>query len=108
MLLPAPGYFAAKLQTVQRKKMTVVSHIFYTFHLPFYFIHGNRLTIGFKLFRRVSTTLWRQYGISSEEFLIALGVLRMVKLFGWEHKMSESIKQKREEELVWIWKDKVK
>ena len=28
MLLPAPGYFAAKLQTVQRKKMTVVSRIF--------------------------------------------------------------------------------
>jgi hypothetical protein len=27
LLLPAPGYFAAKLQTVQRKKMTVVSNI---------------------------------------------------------------------------------
>ena len=40
--------------------------------------------------------------------LIALGVLRMIKLFGWEHKMSEAIKQKRDEELVWIWKDKVK
>ena len=44
----------------------------------------------------------------SEVFLIALGVIRMVKLFGWEHKMSETIKEKREEELVWIWKDKVK
>ena len=43
----------------------------------------------------------------SEVFLIALGVIRMVKLFGWEHKMSETIKEKREEELVWIWKDKV-
>ena len=32
----------------------------------------------------------------------------MVKLFGWEHKMSEAIKGKRDEELVWIWKDKVK
>ena len=52
--------------------------------------------------------LWRQYGILSEEFFIALGVLRMIKLFGWEHKMSEAIKQKRDEELVWIWKDKVK
>jgi hypothetical protein len=65
------------------------------------------LTLGFKLFRRVSTLL-RQYGISFEEFVIALGVLRMIKLFGWEHKMSEAIKQKRDEELVWIWKDKVK
>ena len=63
--------------------------------------------LGFKLFRKVST-LWRQYRISSKEFLVALGVLRMIKLFGWEHKMSEAIKQKRDEELVWIWKDKVK
>jgi hypothetical protein len=36
-----------------------------------------------------------------------MGVLRMVKLFGWEHKMSETIKRKRNEELIWIWKDKV-
>ena len=31
----------------------------------------------------------------------------MVKLFGWEKKMSASLKEKREEELEWIWKDKV-
>jgi hypothetical protein len=31
----------------------------------------------------------------------------MVKLFGWEKKMSASLKEKREEELTWIWKDKV-
>jgi hypothetical protein len=31
----------------------------------------------------------------------------MVKLFGWEQKMSQSIREKRDEELVWIWKDKV-
>jgi hypothetical protein len=34
LLLPAPGYFAAKLQTVQRKKMGVVSHIFLCFSPP--------------------------------------------------------------------------
>ena len=78
-----------------------------TFHLPFSLKHGYRLMLGSKRFLRVST-LWRQYRISSEEFPIALGVLRMIKLFGWEHKMSETIKQKRDEELVWIWKDKVK
>jgi ABC-type multidrug transport system fused ATPase/permease subunit len=71
LLLPAPGYLAAKLQTVQRKKMTVIDD-------------------------RVQT------------ITEVLGVLRMVKLFGWEHKMSETIKEKRDEELVWIWKDKVK
>ena len=32
----------------------------------------------------------------------------MVKLFGWEKKMSATLKDKREEELSWIWKDKVR
>ncbi|KAF8157953.1 multidrug resistance-associated ABC transporter [Crassisporium funariophilum] len=36
-----------------------------------------------------------------------VGVLRMIKLFGWEQKMSKSLKVKRDEELAWIWKDKV-
>ena len=31
-----------------------------------------------------------------------LGVLRMVKLFGWENKMSERLATKREDELHWI------
>ena len=37
-----------------------------------------------------------------------MGVLRMVKLFGWEREMGKTIGRKREEELVWIWKDKVR
>ncbi|PPQ81919.1 hypothetical protein CVT24_010441 [Panaeolus cyanescens] len=37
----------------------------------------------------------------------AVGVLRMIKLFGWEKKMSRSLNDKREEELVWVWKSKV-
>ncbi|KAF8885695.1 multidrug resistance-associated ABC transporter [Gymnopilus junonius] len=36
-----------------------------------------------------------------------VGVLRMIKLFGWETKMANTIKEKREDELKWIWKDKV-
>jgi len=31
----------------------------------------------------------------------------MVKLFGWERKMSKNLKGKREEELSWLMKDKV-
>ena len=61
LLLPAPGYFAAKLQTVQRKKMTVVSLLHFSTlstACSLYLIHGNRLMLGFKLFRRVSS-LWR-------------------------------------------------
>ncbi|KAF9533202.1 hypothetical protein CPB83DRAFT_846042 [Crepidotus variabilis] len=37
----------------------------------------------------------------------AVGVLRMIKLFGWEGKMTKRIEQKREEELSWLWKVKV-
>ncbi|KAF4617299.1 hypothetical protein D9613_006273 [Agrocybe pediades] len=36
-----------------------------------------------------------------------VGVLRMVKLFGWEKKMTETLGEKRNEELKWIWKDKM-
>ena len=32
----------------------------------------------------------------------------MIKLFGWEKKMSDNLKEKREEELTWLWKDKVR
>ncbi|KAH7915135.1 hypothetical protein BJ138DRAFT_1170143 [Hygrophoropsis aurantiaca] len=37
----------------------------------------------------------------------ALGVLRMIKFFGWEKRMNNKIKEKREEELSWIFKGNV-
>ncbi|KDR82358.1 hypothetical protein GALMADRAFT_237629 [Galerina marginata CBS 339.88] len=37
----------------------------------------------------------------------AVGILRMIKLFGWEKKMSERLHQTREDELKWIWKLKL-
>ncbi|KDR83059.1 hypothetical protein GALMADRAFT_238853 [Galerina marginata CBS 339.88] len=33
----------------------------------------------------------------------AIGVIRMIKLFGWGNKMSNRIGEQREEELHWIW-----
>ncbi len=36
-----------------------------------------------------------------------MNVVRMIKLFGWEKKMEEKIVEKREEELVWLWKRQV-
>ncbi|KAF9564162.1 P-loop containing nucleoside triphosphate hydrolase protein [Agrocybe pediades] len=36
----------------------------------------------------------------------AVGVLRMIKMFGWEGKMSKQLAEKREEELAWLWKTK--
>ncbi|PPQ73481.1 hypothetical protein CVT26_010183 [Gymnopilus dilepis] len=35
-----------------------------------------------------------------------IGVIRMIKLFGWERKMSDTLKEKREDELAWVWKEK--
>jgi len=32
----------------------------------------------------------------------AMNVIRMIKLFGWEPKVSKEISNKRAEELVWI------
>ncbi|KAH7905269.1 P-loop containing nucleoside triphosphate hydrolase protein, partial [Hygrophoropsis aurantiaca] len=36
-----------------------------------------------------------------------MNVLRMIKLFGWEAKMDKKITEKREDELGWIWKQKI-
>ncbi|KAG5728585.1 ATP-binding cassette transporter abc4 [Termitomyces sp. T112] len=36
-----------------------------------------------------------------------MNVLRMIKLFGWEKKMEQKIAEKREKELVWIWKRQI-
>jgi len=38
----------------------------------------------------------------------AVGVLRMIKMFGWEGKILKRLTNKRQEELVWLWKTKVK
>ena len=36
-----------------------------------------------------------------------MGVLRMIKLFGWESRVKETFAEKRENELGWIWKRKI-
>ncbi|KAJ7198849.1 P-loop containing nucleoside triphosphate hydrolase protein, partial [Mycena pura] len=35
-----------------------------------------------------------------------MGVLRMVKMFGWESQMMKKIEEKRKDELTWIWRRK--
>lgn len=35
----------------------------------------------------------------------AVGIIRMIKLFGWERKMSERLAERREEELYWLRKE---
>lgn len=36
-----------------------------------------------------------------------MNVIRMVKLFGWESKMSLKMDEARKDELVWLWKRQV-
>jgi hypothetical protein len=38
---------------------------------------------------------------------LAMNVLRMIKLFGWEAKIDKRISEKREVELTWTWKTKI-
>jgi hypothetical protein len=40
-------------------------------------------------------------------YVIVMSVLRMIKLFGWEGRVKESIVEKRDEELKWVWKRKL-
>ncbi|GLB36501.1 putative atp-binding cassette [Lyophyllum shimeji] len=36
-----------------------------------------------------------------------MNVLRMIKLFGWERKMDEKVAEKRDKELVWVWRRQI-
>ena len=37
----------------------------------------------------------------------AVGILRTIKLFGWERKMSERIRERRDEELSLVWRRRI-
>lgn len=43
----------------------------------------------------------------SEPRWLAMNVIRMIKLFGWERKVNEKIAEFREAELTWIWKKQI-
>lgn len=36
-----------------------------------------------------------------------MSVLRMIKLFGWEPRVKETIEESRENELKYVWKSKI-
>lgn len=84
-LFPIPGYFTKRIQTVQQTRMK-------------------------KTDARVGTVTESQYySFGSLEcdmliFFSVMGLLRMIKYFSWENKMNQRVVDKREEELVWIWK----
>lgn len=41
---------------------------------------------------------------NGDELIVAIGALRMIKMFGWEDRIKERIAVKREDELDLIWK----
>jgi len=88
IMFPVPGLIAKLVQDVQKSRLKRTD-------------------------ARVQTvTESKQYSYHTEESHLhicnlALNVLRMVKLFGWEQKMEGRIAEKREEELIWIWRGQV-
>jgi hypothetical protein len=87
-LFPVPTWTAKLMNSVQKKKMAAVSSscslggesVIYLFSRPRTFQTDARV-------KTVKETL---------------GVLRMVKQFGWEARVKEQIDKAREEELKWI------
>ncbi|KAF4617689.1 hypothetical protein D9613_006261 [Agrocybe pediades] len=60
-----------------------------------------------KLVQDVQQTRMKQTDARVQDVTEAVNVLRMIKLFGWEEKMSKRIAEKRETELSSLWKMKV-
>lgn len=83
ILFPIPGYVAKIVQNVQQARLKRTD--------------GRVQTVT------ESTSFWPHLSRISVDFtIVAMNVLRMVKLFGWEKKLNARIADKREEELVWI------
>ncbi|KDQ56809.1 hypothetical protein JAAARDRAFT_132140 [Jaapia argillacea MUCL 33604] len=83
VLFPLPGYMAGLMQKVQAQRMK-------------------------KTDARVQTvTESTIFHLSLIVLYLAMNVLRMVKLFGWEMKIAGKVAEKREEELKWQWKRQV-
>jgi ABC-type multidrug transport system fused ATPase/permease subunit len=54
--------------------------------------------------RKVQVQRMKMTDARVQDVTEAVNVLRMIKLFGWELRMSERIRERRDEELGWLWK----
>ena len=109
ILFPVPGYIAKMVQDVQvqRMKMVLVAS---SVSVP----HPTDIHLKFKMDARVQdVTEGTPYTMITPRcrclsiIFTAVNVLRMIKLFGWEGRMSERIREKRNIELGWLWKLRV-
>ncbi|KAF7973519.1 hypothetical protein HWV62_14938 [Athelia sp. TMB] len=60
-----------------------------------------------KLMQGVQVNAMKKTDARVQTVTETMNVLRMVKLFGWEKKMNERISEKREDELHYIWKQRI-
>ncbi|PPQ75643.1 hypothetical protein CVT26_001623, partial [Gymnopilus dilepis] len=60
-----------------------------------------------KRLRRVEEEKMKRSDARVQAVSETVGVLRMIKLFGWETKMADRLQKLREEELKWLWKGKL-
>ena len=103
VFLPVPSYFARKLSEVQKSKMNLVR---------------QRLSLSFNVFlsdqflqtdARVEEISERKCRFKNLKYatisrlLSVVNVLRTIKLLGWEWKMGERVREKREAELRRLW-----
>lgn len=65
-------------------------------------MQNDRLIPVYRVSQKVSLVPYMYY--THCQLLSVMGVLRMIKLFGWETRVTEIIAEKREDELKWIWK----
>lgn len=65
--------------------------------------------LGFRQLQKVGLNIPHAFFVIliSLFHLTAMNVLRMIKLFGWEKRMNEKVAEKRDQELVWIWKRQI-
>ena len=113
VLFPVPGYIAKKIRDVQVQKMKMV-WLYPKCLLLFLTWHSFRIQDGCpsaRCYRRYNAyNHWHGLPLRCRWpcFIFAVvNVLRMIKLFGWERKVSDRIGEKRNTELNWLWKLKV-
>lgn len=84
LLFPLPGWVASKIQTIQIEKM-------------------KKTDIRVQSVTECEHFSWRTI---HTEFIdvVAMNVIRMIKLFGWEPRVKQQLTEKREDELYYQWK----
>ncbi len=107
LLLPLPAWVASLMNDVQQQQMKSVSTFLCLEYSDWPDPNWLRLTLVSKVSLRVGTSVDKMITQLVEHLVAVMGVLRMIKLFGWETRVKGAASAKREEELRWIFKNKM-